>query len=106
MGILFRITVSVVHAVKDRISPRVQIGRTLRNESHHIKEAFPEFGNVEHLVCRVAVQKERLTKQGKKPVTQQKNQDRVQDSPLNLDVRAMDLRVRVEARMHYHCMNA
>lgn len=60
MWILFCITIGVVHPVKDRISSRVQVGRTLRNPCKNVKEFLPEGIHGKHFMRGVAMKKEGL----------------------------------------------
>ena len=71
MGILFRVAVGVMHPVQDGISPGVQKGRALGQKGQAIKEPFPEFIHLKHLMRGIAVQEERLREQGKEPMREE-----------------------------------
>src|SRR5450432_1971737 len=55
MGILFRVAIGMMHAVEDRVSPRVQERRTLTEKSEPVKELFPEFIHFKHLMRCIPV---------------------------------------------------
>jgi hypothetical protein len=62
MGVFLRIAIRMMHPVEDGIRARIQKGRTLRNESKEVKEAFPKFIHPKHLVGSITVEEERLRK--------------------------------------------
>jgi hypothetical protein len=62
MGILFRIAIGMMHPVQDRIGPRIEKGRALRNEREGVKEPFPKLIHLKHLMRRISVQEESLCK--------------------------------------------
>ncbi len=70
----FRVAEGVVHSVKHRISTRTQVRRTLRQIRQCVKKTLPEFAHREHLVGRIAVQKERLAKQRQIPMRNERGQ--------------------------------
>jgi len=60
MGVLFGIAISVVHPVKDCISPRIQKRRALRNKGKSVEKTLPKLIHPKHLMRGIAVQKKRL----------------------------------------------
>ena len=53
--VFFGIAIGMVHAVQDRVGPRVQEGGALAEKSEPVKELFPEFIHLKHLMRCVAV---------------------------------------------------
>jgi hypothetical protein len=68
VGILWGITIGMVHSVKNGISSWRKVGTALPDPCKDIKKPFPEFCHVEHLVSGIPVKKETLAKQGEIPM--------------------------------------
>ncbi len=62
MRILLSIAESVVHTVKDRVSPGAQVRRTLGDISEEVKEPLPKLVHCEHFMGRVTMQEKSLAK--------------------------------------------
>ena len=60
MRVLFGIAVGVMHPVKDRVGPRVQKRRALRNKGKTVEKTLPKLIHPKHLMRSIAVQKKRL----------------------------------------------
>lgn len=58
--ILFGVAISVVHAVEDGVGAGVQERRALAEKSEGVKELFPEFVHLKHLMRSIAVKEEGL----------------------------------------------
>jgi hypothetical protein len=58
--------------MQDRVGARDEEARSLANVGQKIKEALPALAHREHAVRRVAVQKERLAKDGQLPMGDEK----------------------------------
>jgi hypothetical protein len=75
MGVFFRVAVGVVHPVEDRIGAGIEKRRTLGDKRESVKEPFPKFIHLKHLVRRIAMQEEGLREKGQKPVGEKKQRD-------------------------------
>jgi hypothetical protein len=64
-----------MHPVHNGISARHQKRRTLDKPCQKIESFFPAFTRGIHLMRRKPVEKKGVKKQGKEPMTKEKNQD-------------------------------
>jgi hypothetical protein len=75
MGVFFGVGIGVVQPVQDPVHIRAKERRALAYPRDHIEEPFPELAHGKHLVRGVAVQEERLGKQGQVPMGNKENGD-------------------------------
>ena len=72
MRILLGVAVCMMHAMHNRISPRIQKGSPLEKPRTEIEKLLPERIRIEHLMRSIPVKEKCLEKQGYKPVYQKK----------------------------------
>lgn len=75
MWIFFRVTVGMVHTVKDRVGPGIEIRRTLCDPRKNVKKTFPAFAHGKHFMRSITVKEKGLAKKRKVPVEYQKQED-------------------------------
>lgn len=75
MRIFRLITVGMMHAMQDRIRPRLEIRSAHGYESQQVEDPLPPGTHREHTMGRISMKKERLEKHGSVVVTDQKQND-------------------------------
>ena len=73
--VLRRVAVGVVHAVHDRVRPRVQVARAVDEPGEEVEEALPPLAHRELAVRAVAVVEEALEEDRELPVQDEEQED-------------------------------
>lgn len=68
MGIIFRIAVSMVHAMEHRVATGIEKAGPLTKKGNQKEELLPKVAHFKHTVGRIPMQEERLTKGTEEPV--------------------------------------